>query len=188
MTKDKRRKTKFFFESGFTLLEMIVSIGLFSVLVVAAIGIMLGVSNAQIKAANLQAVQDNIRFSLELMTKELRTGQKYNLSSACAVQGLEISFDTAAGEKRTYYLDSAKKAIMKVKGTPTPSCDNAVQFTGEDILVNTFTLSLRGQAVGPNDGQPMITISLKISSADPRFGPQTNMNLQTTVVQRIRDL
>lgn len=176
-------------QEGFTLLEMIVSIGIFSILIIASIDIMIGVSNAQLKAGNLQAIQDNIRFSLESITKEMRKGRNYNLSSFCAViNNSEISFDASTGEKRIYYLDSARQAIMKIKGIPSPGCANAIQFTGEDIIVNTFTISLRGQAVGPSDGQPMITLSLKVSAADPRFGAQTNINLQTTIVQRVRDL
>lgn len=174
--------------TGFTLLEMIVSIGIFSISIIASINIMIGVSNAQIKSADLQAIQDNIRFSLELITKEMRTGRNYNLSSFCAPTGSEISFDTATGQKRIYYLDPVKKAIMRIRGVPNPTCSNAIQFTAEEVFIDRFFLTLRGQTAGPSDGQPMITISLKISSVDPKFGPQTNMNLQTTVVQRIRDL
>lgn len=176
------------FGAGFTLLEMIVSIGIFSVLILASINIMLSVSKAQIKSADLQAIQDNIRFSLELITKEMRTGRNYNLSSFCATTGSEISFDTATGEKRIYYRDPVKKAIMRIRGSPSPTCNNAIQFTAEEVFIDAFTLSLRGQAVGPSDGQPIITMSLKISSVDPKFGSQTNMNLQTTIVQRTRDL
>ena len=185
-TKDKRQKTKDITRSGFTLLEMLVSIGIFSVLVVAAIDITLSISNAQLKTASLQAIQDNIRFSLELISKEMRTGTDYNLSSFCAPAGSEISFITAAGEQRVYYLDTVKRAIMRIKGSA--DCANAAQFTAEEVSVDTLTLRLRGQTLGRNDGQPMVTLALKISSTDPKFGSQTFMNLQTTIVQRIRDL
>lgn len=188
-TKDKRQKIKDIPKSGFTLLEMIVSVGIFSVLVISAIDITLGVSNAQLKTASLQAVQDNIRFSLELMTREIRTGNNYILSNLCVpANGSEISFTTSALEQRIYYLDTVKKAIMRVKGNPTPGCANATQFTAEEISVDTLNISLRGEIPGPEDGQPTVTLSLKVSSTDPKFGRETNMNLQTTVVQRIRDL
>lgn len=186
MTKDQRPKTKEL--PGFTLLEMIVSTGIFSIIVIASIGIMLSVTKAQLRTANLQAIQDNIRFSTELLTKEMRTGQKYQLTTACTpTVGEEISFDATSGP-RVYYLDDAKKALMRIKGAPTPTCDNAAQLTGEDITVETFLVQLRGQIVGANDGQPMATLALKISATDPVSGNKTIMNLQTTVVQRIRDL
>lgn len=173
-------------KAGFTLLEMLVSIGIFSVLVVTAIDITLGISSAQLKTASLQAIQDNIRFSLELISKEMRTGTNYSLSSLCAPAGSEISFTTAADEQRVYYLDAARKAIIRIKGGT--ACSNAVQFTAEEVSVDTLTIRLRGQTPGPNDGQPTITLALKISSSDPKFGGETSMNLQTTVVQRVRDL
>lgn len=184
--KNEKRKTKDMPRRGFTLLEMLVSIGIFSVLVVAAIDITLGISNAQLKTASLQAIQDNIRFGLELVTKEMRTGTDYNLSSFCAPAGSEISFTTSTGEQRIYYLDAVRKAIMRVRNSV--NCANAIQFTAEEVSVDTLTIRLRGQTSGPNDGQPTATLSLKISSSDPRFGGETSMNLQTTVVQRFRDL
>lgn len=172
--------------SGFTLLEMLVSIGIFSVLVVSAIDITLGISNAQLKTASLQAIQDNIRFGLELVTKEMRTGTNYRLSSFCAPAGSEISFITSAGEQRVYYLNAARKAIMRIRGSV--NCANSIQFTAEEVSVNTLTIRLRGQTAGPDDGQPTITLAIKISSSDPKFGGETSINLQTTIVQRFRDL
>ena len=185
-----RLRTKDISTDGFTLLEMIVSTGIFAVLVIASMGIMISVSKAQLRSANLQAIQDNIRFSAELITKELRTGQNYQLTALCNLtSGKEISFDSTSGP-RTYYLhpDPNIKALMRVKENPTPTCDNAVQFTSEDIEVENFFVQLRGQNVGPDDGQPMATIVLKITATDPNTETKTTMNLQTTVVQRIRDL
>lgn len=184
--KNEGRKTKNMSGDGFTLLEMLVSIGIFSVLVVAAIDITLGISNAQLKTASLQAIQDNIRFGLELVTKEMRTGTNYNLSSFCAPAGSEISFTTSVGEQRIYYLDTARKAIMRLKDSI--NCANSIQFTAEEVSVDILTIRLRGQTSGPSDGQPTATLALKISSSEPKFGGETSMNLQTTVVQRFRDL
>jgi len=182
-----------FLKSGFTLLEMIISIGIFSVIVIAAIGITLSVSNAQIKTANIQAIQDNIRFSLELITKEMRTGSKYTLTSICAGPGSEISFDTALDEKRVYFLDSANKRIMRAKEMITTSdCDGsskkAAPFTAEDVFVDRLIFLTTGNLRGPVDGQPRITILLKVRSKSPKFELESSMDLQTTVVQRFRDL
>lgn len=166
--------------------------GIFSVLVVSSIGIMLQVSNAEIKAANVQAVQDTIRFSLELMTKEMRTASNYQLTTLCAPSGLEVSFDATSG-KRIYFLDGAKRQIMRatqsISATDcTGSTAKVFPFTSEEIVVELLSFKLRGQLPGPLDGQPMAIIMLKISAKNPRFGAETNMNLQTTVVQRLRDL
>jgi len=179
--------------TGFTLLEMIISIGIFSVIVIAAIGITLGISNAQIKSTNIQNIQDNIRFSLELITKEMRTGNNYALTAVCGVPGSEISFDTSLGEKRVYFLDSVAKRIMRSKGTIIAGdCDGStgkvMPFTAEEVSVDRIAFSLGGSGVGPADGQPWVTITLKVKSKSPKFELESSMDLQTTVIQRLRDL
>lgn len=183
-------------KSGFTLLEMVVSLGIFSALVVAAIGITLGVSNAHLRASQIQTTQDNIRFSLELITKEMRTGSGYTLTAvgnSCGGnsnpvgQPSEITFDTSLGDKRTYYLDIAGKRIMRILNGSTNCAADAVPFTAEDVEVERFLMRLSGSLPGPSDGQPRVTVTLKVKAVDPRK-QGSSMEIETTVVQRLRDL
>ncbi len=181
------------FRSGFTLLEMIISIGVFSVLVIASIGITLGVSNAQIKAQNIQFVLDNIRFSLELITKEMRTGTNYALTTNCAPLGSEISFITSTGQERVYFLDAGEGIIWRARAPITnEDCENPSKvspFTSEQVMVERLNFTeLYGQVPGGTDGQPRITITLTVISRSPKLQLQSSMNLQTTIVQRLRDL
>lgn len=188
---------------GFTLLEMIISIGVFSALVIAAIGITIGISNAQIKASAVQAVQDNIRFSIELMTKELRTGSQYDIAGFCgAPRGEAVRFIASNGETRTYYRDG--DAVMRLAGTtdcgaaqPFLSLPDADAFSVEgfaddagiapDIAVENLRFTAGGTAPGTGDGQPWITVSLSLRSVGPKPVLDARMDLQTMVVQRFRD-
>lgn len=170
---------------GFTLLEMIISIGIFSVLVVTSIGVMLGISNAQIKAANIQATEDNIRFSMELMTKEMRTGTQYTLSSFCAgAAGTEVSFVTSAGERRVYYQDGDR--LMRLVGTV--DCSRAKPLMADDVAVDRLRFQAGGTAEGSADGQPWIMVAVGISSKGGKQAFVSRMDLETMVVQRLRDL
>lgn len=177
---------------GFTLLELIVSTGIFSFLVISAIGVTLGLSRAYLKVAGLQAIQDNIRFSMELITKEMRTGKEYELSASCAPSGAEIRFTTAFGERRVYFLDSASSAIMRARESITPAdCTNPAKvtpFTSDEVRVEHLVFRLVGALAGPNDGQPTVTIAIQVRSRAPQYQLESSMNLQTTVVQRLRDL
>lgn len=180
-------------KAGFTLLEMVISIGIFSVLVIAAIGITISVSNTQIKAGNIQGILDNIRFSLELLTKEMRTGNNYQLTTICAASGAEISFLNSASAKRIYFFDSSLKALMRATQDLTVAdCSGAtgkiMQFTAEDVEVQRFKVSLQGQAEGANDGQPWTLISLTVRSKSPKYELESFMDLQTMVTQRLRDI
>lgn len=63
--------------AGFTLIEMIVSLGVFSVVVTTAVGAMLVLiaTNQQLQAE--QSVMTNLAFALDSMTREMRTGYYY---------------------------------------------------------------------------------------------------------------
>ena len=60
--------------NGFTMLEMIVSVGVFATVAVLAVTSLLALTNAQKKALALQSVQDNLRFSIEAIARDLRQG------------------------------------------------------------------------------------------------------------------
>ncbi len=167
---------------GFTILELTVSAGLLAALAVSAISIMIAVSKAQTSVERSQSAIDNIRFSLELITKEMRVGTDYASFSCSGFSG--ITFTTSAGDTRIYYLDTAQKQIMRSK---TNDCDDAVQFTSEEIQVERFGVILRGHESAMEDGQPWATISLRVTVPDPKGTSGFSMDLQTSVVQRIRD-
>ena len=64
-------------QSGFTLIEMIVSLGVFSVVITIAVGALLVLiaTNQQLQAE--QSVMTNLSFALDSMTREIRTGTNY---------------------------------------------------------------------------------------------------------------
>ncbi len=173
--------------AGFTLFEIIVAIGLFTVLVVAVITLMTKITDAQKKVTGVQAVQDNVRFSLELMTKEMRTGRSFAAYSSC---GQGISFITAQGQRRVYYLDSVAQQLLRMAGPQSmdiTACASAVPFTASEVTIDRVGFLLRGTAAGASDGQPTITVSLSVRSKNTKLQLESLMNLQTTVVSRLRD-
>lgn len=64
-------------QKGFTLIEMIVSLGLFSVVVIVAVGSLLTLigTNEQLQAE--RSVMTNLSFALDSMVREIRTGTNY---------------------------------------------------------------------------------------------------------------
>lgn len=177
---------------GFTLLEMVVSIGIFTVLMITVTTIVLIVSSAQHKAGEIQAVQDNIRFITELLNKEIRTGTDFALTTFCAAAGNEIQFvshNVFFTPNRTYFLQGDVLMRAKQLITSSAECASVKPLSGEEIKIDQLIFSLRGQVPWPSlDGQPMVTISMRITSRDPKFGSETLMNIQTTVTARLRDI
>ena len=80
---------------GFTLIEVMVSISIFTVVMVVALGAILSIVNANRKAQSLHTVINNVNLAVETMTRDLRTGYGYKCGGIDCVAGVatdEISF------------------------------------------------------------------------------------------------
>lgn len=64
-------------QHGFTLIEMIVSLGVFSIVVLAAVGALLMLIGTNRQLQGEQSVMTNLSFALDSMTREIRTGTHY---------------------------------------------------------------------------------------------------------------
>ena len=64
-------------QSGFTLIEIIVSLGVFSTVVTIAVGALLVLVAANQQLQSEQSVMTNLSFALDSMTREIRTGTAY---------------------------------------------------------------------------------------------------------------
>ena len=167
---------------GFTLLEMVVSFGIFSVVIIVAIGAVLAINNAQIKASNIQNIQDNLRFAVESMTKEMRTGRAFAPFGGSSPAYAGVSFTRSDNTQVGYCREGT--ALRKISGGGT-NCASAAVVTGESIVIEQLTFYIIGHGAGSADGQPRVTVSLSARSRDPKL--ETTLRLQTTVVPRERD-
>lgn len=59
---------------GFTLIEMMVSVAIFSIVMVIALGAILTILDSNRKARTLTEVMNNLNFSIETITRSLKTG------------------------------------------------------------------------------------------------------------------
>ncbi len=156
-------------ESGLTLIELIVAIGIFGLVVNMAFGIFGLAIVSQRRIIALRNVEDNIRFTIESMAREVRTGK--NFSSGIG----SLSFTNAKGELVVYRLNSSIVEKSSDGGA------NYSAITGSEATVDYFNFYLIGQAAG--DGlQPRITITMGATS---RVGNQSaNLKVQTTISGR----
>ena len=130
--------------SGFTLLEVVVATGLFSVIMVLAVSVILAISGAEVKSRNTQTIQDNLRYTLESMTRELRTGVDYRPSGVSGIGYAQIVFTRQDGAEVGYCLLNG--AVQKLEGTS--DCTSGSAVTSADITVDTLTFHVGGDALG----------------------------------------
>jgi prepilin-type N-terminal cleavage/methylation domain-containing protein len=66
------------FYKGFTLIEMIVSLAVFSVVAVVALTALMSIMAANRKAQTLQSAITNLSYAMESLSREMRVGTKYH--------------------------------------------------------------------------------------------------------------
>lgn len=165
MKKFKKNKK----ESGLTMIEIMVAVSIFGLVIGIVIGTFVLALSSQRRIIALRNTEDNIRFTIEAMAKEIKTGKNFSGG------GNSISFTNARGEAISYRLSS--NIIEK-------SSDGGVNYsavTGTEVTVNYSNYYLMGQAAG--DGlEPRVTITIGITSS---VGSQTaDLKIQTTISER----
>jgi prepilin-type N-terminal cleavage/methylation domain-containing protein len=68
-------------EKGFTLIEIMISLAIFTVVAVIAVGALLKVMDLNRKSINLKNAINNLNFVMESMSREIRMGTKYKCGS-----------------------------------------------------------------------------------------------------------
>jgi prepilin-type N-terminal cleavage/methylation domain-containing protein len=81
--------------AGFTIIEMIVSLALFSVVVTVAIGSLLLLIGSNDDLQQEQSVMTSLSFALDSMSREIRTGKSYYCVTSPSNTGSSLFSDTA---------------------------------------------------------------------------------------------
>lgn len=170
---------------GFTLIEMIMSVAVFTVVALVAAGALLAIADANRKAQAFKSVVNNLNFTLESVARNLRTGSAY--SSAGFVRGnctngyvSGISFTSQDGKSVSYYLDVIKPRIMRTVENGTP-----IGMTAPEVTVNRFCFLLGG-TVQNDDIQPHASMLVGgYMKTKPKL--ESRFDIQTFITQRLLD-
>lgn len=169
---------------GYTLIELMVALGLFSIIMLLASGAYLMMIGITRKAQGLSTGVDNLSFALEVMTRNMRTGVNYSCDSMgdCANGGNTFSFDAnvnGATVPITYSL--VGNTIQEIKGTETRT------LTDASVNVSSLRFYVVGTAkTSVNDYQQprvlMVVSGTVTSSAlnTDRFYVQTGSTMRGT--------
>ena len=139
---------------GLTLVELIVSIGLFAVVMVVSTGAYLSVSGANRQAQAITKANTSLAFALESMVRTIRTGTNYwcgsGSSGDCPYPGGNSLFTVTPIDgfgPVAYAYDAGLHAITA----------NGTVITDPFVQVNSLRFYATGTATG-DSGQPHVTI------------------------------
>ncbi|MBU2037171.1 prepilin-type N-terminal cleavage/methylation domain-containing protein [Patescibacteria group bacterium] len=152
-------------EQGFTLIELIVAMAIFSVVVIVVMDTFLMGMGGTNRIFSSQAVQESGRFILEFMLKEIRMSE---------VNTANGNFDTLSivnskNQTLDYVFDNTAKQLLR--DGEVLNSDN-VEITGTFYVQKSGTLQSR------------VTIVMKLINKTEKEREKATINLQTTVSSR----
>jgi len=196
-------------QKGFTLIELIIAIGLFSIIVTIAVGGFVNVLRTQRQVSGLIAVQSNAGLALEQMAREIRTGYLFcrdiggttpnaNCPSpptapdlGCTVNAdltwtcSNLHFYNAQTEEVNYSCPGCSVGDGVIERSDANENSGVAEpITGNDVVVKYLTFTLFGNLEGDH-WNPRITIAMGVapSSTDRSLAGDV-LNLETTVSAR----
>jgi len=181
---------------GFTLVEMVTAVAIFSIVMVIAMGALLSVLNANKQNQAIQTAVNNLNLAMEMMSREIRVGHTYH----CGMDGVMTDTrDCELGEDYIVFeafdgnpVDGSDQIIFKLESERIQRSDdsgaNFLYLTAEDVVLERLIFYVAGTDIGDNI-QPRVLISLSgyvdLGSIGERG--KSYFNLQTTVSQRLID-
>ena len=199
---------------GFTLIEILVSVMVFTIVMTVALGALLAMSDSDRRAEALKSVVNNLDFALDSMSRTIRTGYSYH----CGTTGSDLStpgpqdcsgagqsyfaFRSADNQATAYCLASGiiYREIIN-SGSLDTSCgsSNFSPMTSSEINITNLQFVVTGSC--PKSGttctgdstQPKVTllisgaITLAGSAKLTSGAASTTFNVETSVTQRIYD-
>lgn len=188
---------------GFTLVEMMVSLALFTIVSTVTVGALLSLIGGNQRLVKQQTLASSAIFSLDNMTREIRTGNYYNCrsgnfstqntygnsvqdcaSGATGISFIELSTRATSGGRVAYYFDDGS-LWRRIGNNPV-----AEKLLPDDVLIDStlsrfFVTGSQTLTDGDiNTDQPAVTIIMVLEETEET----DSLTLQTTITQRSLDI
>lgn len=187
-------------QRGFSLIEVLVSLSVFTVVVTICVSTLYTLIEANSRARNSQSIATNLSFTLDNITREIRTGSDYycaNDSGALPVDG-ENTNDcdgggsvfafNEGGQSLTGAESSRRIALRLSEGALQRRLGDGAwhDLTSEDVTIETLRFYAEGTTRGDGES-PVVTILLSGVVGDEAV-TETDFRIQTTIAQRLLDI
>lgn len=170
-------------ERGFTIIEVMVSLAIFTTVMTIAAGSILSIVDANRKSQAVKNIVDNLNFALDDMVRNIRVGSGYSVNGT----GNLLNFTSQQGVPMTYRFSSYMHSLnVIVTAASGPSYQQ--QLTSNQVVIDDMHFFVLGTTPGAADGQPQVFISLKGHAGfGDKLKYRSDFFLQTSVTQRQLD-
>ncbi len=175
---------------GYTLIELIVAVGLFAIVVTLATGAYLVMIGVQRQTQALATGINNLSFSFESMATAMRTGTNYcggGLPCADNAATLTVfTFRDSGGGYVTYALTGTAIGVCRNPSSAGAYCYTYTALTESAVRVTSLTFRPSGTATG-DTFQPYVRITV-VGTVDVSPGKTQSFKLESSAVMRGTDL
>ena len=182
-------------QKGFSLVELLISIGIFIVVMTISLGSVVSILDAGRKSRSLKAVMTNLNFALEVMSREIKFGKNYycgiETSNPHTLTQDCTGNNQAPGTAITFTASNGVDTIYRLQGTQIEkSVDHGLTYTAitsPEVIVQDLKFYVFGTTVYPDTAQPRVFLSMR-GYAGTKPTSQSKFFLQTVMSKRAPDL
>ncbi len=179
-------------EKGFTLVETMISMTIFTVIITVGMGAVLNAMTQHYMAQDMRSAMDGLNFTMEDISRNVRLGNTFHCypsgtdliattsAESCSTGSTKITFNSIAGTSTTYLINTitSPAKIQKIVGGVT------YDMTTPDIAIDTSKSDFVVVGAEAGDGlQPVVNIRL-VGNVLYKNVNKSNFSLETTVTQR----
>lgn len=187
-------------QRGISLLELIVAIGIFSIVVLLANGIYINIISSQRQSISAQTTQEALRFAFEMISKEIRSAQGAFDGSECGstspTPGYYKVFNNSTNDLedgdtiKLYFKNKNNECmlyerVVDANGYGKLKISRGIEagfITPDELDIKDLRFIIRDQRSGVvGTVQPSVTIMME---AEMINGPKQNIRMQTTITSR----
>jgi prepilin-type N-terminal cleavage/methylation domain-containing protein len=183
--------------AGFSLVEMLVAVALFTVVMLISTSTLLALVDANRKAQALQSVMNNLNTAIDGMVRSIRMGTSFHCGNAgayaeprdCTTGDTLFAFEPFGGspnltdDQWLYWYDGESKRLYKSVNAGV----SRFPLTAPEVRIDEVKFYVVGSASG-EQVQPKVVITMRGTAGVEKVKTQTTFNIQATAVQRVIDI
>ncbi len=171
---------------GFTLVEVMVSMAIFAFVMIVAVGAFIKVLDVNKRAQTVKAAVNNVSFTIEAITREMRTGSQYT----AITNGVRfVAFnDSATGLPvlHAYRRNTTTNSLQRAVSRPGAAIAEAdyVTLTSTGVRITRFEVTIGNGSSSTEMPYALIRVAGEAGSATIEKN-RTTFETQTLVSQRL---
>lgn len=192
---------------GFTLVELLVTLALFTMVITLAVGALFSAQAINSKLQQTQVILDGVNLATELIARDVRYGSSFYCSNGTSSPvaslprlscsegntvllfkpAIPLSASNSLNDRVAYYL--ANGALFKQEYPEGNAASSPLQITTSDVTITSLTFRVIGAEAVPADyNQPIVTISIAGVTRPAKQGVEpVHFTLQTSSTSRVPD-